>query len=136
MYAPEKAEAEVITRGLAAISRPRLEVDVALDAGLAERQLDDCAYDVLLVGLTDPTQVPAFARSGPGDRPVGRRGVLPVVLPVVLVGGTPGKVKSNGVFRVPLPLSYTLLERSVRAALDLPEREDRRGGDRRRDQVG
>jgi len=124
VYATEKADAEVITRGLAAISRPRLEIDVVLETNLAERQLDDCAYDVLFVGIQDPAQVPELVASASDG------------LPVVLVGGAPGEVNSNGVLRVPLPLSYTLLERALRCALALPEPLGRRAGGRRRDQVG
>ena len=124
MYATEKAEAEVITRGLAAISHPRLEIDVVLETSLAGRQLDDCAYDVLFVSIEDPAQVPEFVASASDS------------LPVVFVGGAPGEVKSNGVLRVPLPLSYTLLEQTLRCALALPEPLDRSAGGRRRDQVG
>ena len=125
VYAIDKAAAEVISRGLAAISCPGLEIDVTLDSGLASRQLADCGYDILVVmGATDLDQAPPLARDLPPD------------LPVVLVGGAPGGVRSNGVFRVPMPLSYTLLRETVCLALGRPEGVSESPGLRRRDQAG
>jgi len=125
VYASDKAAAEVITRGLAAIDHPRLEIDVTLEPGLACRQLEDRTYDVLLVmGATRLEQAPALA------------GAVPRELPVVLVGGAPGEARSDGVLRVPMPLSYTLLRQTVFRALGRREEVSEKPGLRRRDQAG
>jgi len=124
--ASEKAGAEVVTRGLAAIARPEVEIDVALQPDLACRQLADCNYDVLLVtGVTEFGQVPGLVEAAPKG------------LPVVLVGGPPGEaMPSNGVFRVPLPFSYTLLRQALHRALGLVDAVRESADLRRRDQAG
>jgi len=108
IYAPVKAKAEVIVRGVAAIEAPRLEYDVVLESDQAERQLHACVYDAVVLGLEDPSESPALAACVPDG------------VPLVLVGGGPADARANGVHRVPVPLSFTLLRRTLLRALRLP----------------
>ena len=116
VVARDKGLAEVIYRGLAGMPGVELEIEVALAEGAPEHLLDAGRYDVLVVGSEN-----------------GRLALppLPEGLPTVAVGGEP----IDGIPRVPLPLSYQLLERAVRGALF---GGDDRGEEpaRRRDSVG
>jgi hypothetical protein len=116
VVASDKALAEVICRGLAGMPGLELEIEVAFSGDAAERLLGSRGYDALVVG------------SGNGHL---RGPRVPEGLPTVAVGGDP----AVGVPRVPLPLSYRLLERAVRGALF---GGDDRGEEpaRRRDSIG
>ena len=122
VYSPEKGEAEIISRGLGAI--PGVEFDVTLLEDQACRQLRDCRYDLLLVGRPELDEAPDLAAQVPEE------------VPVILVGGAPGRPGRNGHRRVPMPLSFTLLRRALHSVLNgkLPPAESR--DLHRRDQVG
>jgi hypothetical protein len=102
---PDKGLAESIYLGLRSMTSVDAEVDVALAAETALRKIRIDRYDLLIVqqGTRDLTM-----------------DALPHPLPVVSVGGPPNGSPRTGLelLRVPLPLSFNLLEESVAAALN------------------
>jgi hypothetical protein len=117
---PDKGLAESIYRGLRAMASLRVDVDVALvgEVDVPGIRLD--RYDLLITEHASGHELP-------GD------------LPRVTVGGAPNGTPRTGreLLRVPLPLSFNLLEESVAAALSGPPREDEEHEEApRKDSVG
>ena len=117
---PDKGLAESIYRALCSIPGFAVEVDVALlgDVRIPGVQLD--RYDLLIAdrSIAESDFVPPFMEEVSGGEPL---------LPVITVGGAPTGTPRTGaeLFRVPLPLSFNLLEESVRAALaGIPDEEE------------
>jgi hypothetical protein len=108
VLAEEKALAEAIRRGFAGLAGLDAEVEVALLAGVARRQLRDVRYDLL---VAERRHLEGNGTSLSHDLPPG--------LPVVAIGGAveeAGGPESAGPV-VPLPLSFSLFERVIRDVL-------------------
>ena len=101
LLASEKALGEVILRGLTGMRSVDLEIDVTLSEVAARELVSERRYDLLVVGSEN------------GLLDGGLLEALPRDLPAMAVGGEP----NGDVLRVPLPLSYRLLERAVVASL-------------------
>ena len=99
VWAPEKARAEVILRGLRDLGA---ELDLVLEDSVATRQLEERLYDVVVLDAVEPVGA----------------GLLEGVngTPLVAVGGN--GTTPPGAEQVPLPLSFNLLRSAVERAIE------------------
>jgi hypothetical protein len=127
---PDKGLAESICRAIRSMRELPVEVDVALVGEFRIPGLELERYDLLIADRE-------FAARGPGDTAAeGTTGVVLSAIPVITVGGPPNGTPRTGaeLLRVPVPLSFNLLEESVRAALAGFRREEEE--EPRQDSVG
>ncbi|MCU0727632.1 MAG: hypothetical protein MUE73_17880 [Planctomycetes bacterium] len=109
----DKGLAETLCRGLRGLRDPPVEIDVALTTGAALDRIRAGRVDLLIAGLPGGVG---------GDAIPPLPGGVPEGIPLLIVGGTPEDRPEGSVreWRVPLPLSFRLLEVVVRRVLGRP----------------
>jgi hypothetical protein len=117
----DKGLAETLSRGLRDLRDPEVEIDVALSTVAALDRIRAGRVDLLIAGLPEGFD---GVEPLPGD--------VPEEIPLLIVGGNPGDRPewAAGERRVPLPLSFRLLEGAVRRAFARPHRPGAVGTDR------